>query len=101
MDPAPGLEPYKDHRDRLREFGYNDQEVRFLDLAATHSGYFTRRCYERTELTSRCSRNFCDTRMCRPRFRCTRKRSPSRSGQRMRWSSGSCSRVIRAQWQAN
>jgi hypothetical protein len=26
----------------LRDFGYNEQEARFLYLAATHSGYFTR-----------------------------------------------------------
>ena len=42
MDAKPGLDPHQDHLDRLREFGYNEQEARFLYLAATYSGYFTR-----------------------------------------------------------
>ncbi len=42
MDAKPGLDPHQDHLDRLRDFGYNKQEARFLYLAATHSGYFTR-----------------------------------------------------------
>jgi hypothetical protein len=42
MDPEPALDPHQDHFDRLQDFGYNEQEARFLFLAATHSGYFTR-----------------------------------------------------------
>ncbi len=42
MDAKPALDPHQDHLDRLRDFGYNEQEARFLFLAATHSGYFTR-----------------------------------------------------------
>jgi len=42
MDSEPALDPHRDHLDRLRDFGYNEQEARFLYLAATHSGYFTR-----------------------------------------------------------
>ena len=42
MDSKPALDPHQDHLDRLRDFGYNEQEARFLYLAATHSGYFTR-----------------------------------------------------------
>jgi hypothetical protein len=42
MDAKPALDPHRDHFDRLREIGYNEQEARFLYLAATHSGYFTR-----------------------------------------------------------
>jgi len=42
MDSEPALDPHQDHLDRLRDFGYNEQEARFLYLAATHSGYFTR-----------------------------------------------------------
>jgi len=41
MDAKPGLDPHQDQLDRLRQFGYNEQEARFLYLA-THSGYFTR-----------------------------------------------------------
>ena len=55
MGPTPGPESAKDHRDRLREFGYNDQEARFLCLAATHSGYFTRHQFLRfTRQTKGC-----------------------------------------------
>ncbi len=43
MDAKPVLDPHQDHLDRLRDFGYNKQEARFLYLAATHSGYLTRR----------------------------------------------------------
>jgi hypothetical protein len=43
MDAKPGLDPHQDHLDRLRDFGYNEQEAHFLYLAAIHSGYFTRR----------------------------------------------------------
>ena len=42
MDSKPALDPHQEHLDRLRDFGYNEQEARFLYLAATHSGYFTR-----------------------------------------------------------
>ena len=42
MDSKLALDPHQDHLDRLRDFGYNEQEARFLYLAATHSGYFTR-----------------------------------------------------------
>jgi hypothetical protein len=42
MDAKPALDPHKDHLDRLRDFGYNEQEARFIFLAVTHSGYFTR-----------------------------------------------------------
>jgi hypothetical protein len=42
MDSKPGLDPHQDHLDRLQDFGYNEREARFLYLAATHSGYFTR-----------------------------------------------------------
>jgi len=42
MDAKPALDPHQDHLDRLRDSGYNEQEARFLYLAATHSGYFTR-----------------------------------------------------------
>jgi hypothetical protein len=43
MDARSGLDPHQDHLDRLRGFGYNEQEAHFLYLAAIHSGYFTRR----------------------------------------------------------
>ncbi len=43
MDSKPALDPHQEHLDRLRDFGYNEQEARFLYLVATHSGYFTRR----------------------------------------------------------
>src|SRR5260370_9033787 len=43
MDAKPVLDPHQDHLDRLRDFGSNKQEARFLYLAATHSGYLTRR----------------------------------------------------------
>ena len=42
MDSTLALDPHQDHLDRLRNFGYNEQEARFLYLAATHSRYFTR-----------------------------------------------------------
>src|SRR5205823_8659942 len=42
MDAKPGLDPHQDQLDRLRDFGFNEQEAHFLYLAATHSGYFTR-----------------------------------------------------------
>lgn len=42
MDSKPALDPHQEHLDRLRDFGYNEQEAGFLYLAATHSGYFTR-----------------------------------------------------------
>src|SRR5216683_6227041 len=42
MDAKPALDPHQDHLDGLQDFGYNEQEARFLYLAATHSGYFTR-----------------------------------------------------------
>jgi hypothetical protein len=42
MDSKLALDPHQDDLDRLRDFGYNEQEARFLYLAATHSGYFTR-----------------------------------------------------------
>jgi hypothetical protein len=42
MDSEPALDPHQEQLDRLRDFGYNGQEARFLYLAATHSGYFTR-----------------------------------------------------------
>jgi hypothetical protein len=42
IDSKPALDPHQDHLDRLRHSGYNEQEARFLYLAATHSGYFTR-----------------------------------------------------------
>jgi len=38
----PGLDLHQDQLDRLRDYGFNEQEARFLYLAATHSGYFTR-----------------------------------------------------------
>jgi hypothetical protein len=43
MNSKAALDPHQEHLDRLRDFGYNEQEARFLYLAATHSGYFTRR----------------------------------------------------------
>jgi len=43
MDAKPAIDPHQDHLDRVRDFGYNGQEARFLYLAAAHSGYFTRR----------------------------------------------------------
>jgi hypothetical protein len=42
MDSEPALDPHQDQLDRLRDFGFNEQEAHFLYLAATHSGYFTR-----------------------------------------------------------
>ena len=42
MDAKPALDPHQNHLDRLQDSGYNNQEARFLYLAATHSGYFTR-----------------------------------------------------------
>ena len=42
MDSKPALDPHQDYLDELRDFGYNEPEARFLYLAATHSGYFTR-----------------------------------------------------------
>jgi hypothetical protein len=42
VDSTLALDPHQDHLDRLRDFGYNEHEARFLYLAATHSGYFTR-----------------------------------------------------------
>jgi len=42
MDTKSGLDPHQRHLDRLRDFGYTEQEARFLSLTATHSGYFTR-----------------------------------------------------------
>src|SRR5216684_4240623 len=42
MDAKPALDPHLDHLDRLQDSGYNEREARFLYLAATHSGYFTR-----------------------------------------------------------
>jgi hypothetical protein len=42
MDSNPALDPHQDHLDRLQDFGYTEREARFLYLAATHSGYFTR-----------------------------------------------------------
>ena len=42
MDSKPALDPRQDHLDRLQDFGYTEREARFLYLAATHSGYFTR-----------------------------------------------------------
>ncbi len=42
MDSKPALDPHQEYICRLRDFGYNKQEARFLYLAATHSGYFTR-----------------------------------------------------------
>ena len=42
MDSKPALDPHQDHLHRLRNFGYTEHEARFLCLAATHSGYFTR-----------------------------------------------------------
>ena len=42
MDSEPALDPHQDHLDRLQDFGFNEHEARFLCLAATHSGYFTR-----------------------------------------------------------
>jgi hypothetical protein len=42
MDAKPALDPHQDHLDRLQDFDYNKHEARFLYLAATHSGYFTR-----------------------------------------------------------
>lgn len=42
IDAKPGPDPHQDQFDRLRDFGFNEQEARFLYLAATHSGYFTR-----------------------------------------------------------
>jgi hypothetical protein len=54
MDAKP-LDPYQDHLDRLRDFGYKEQEARFLYLAATHSGYFTRHQFLRfTHQTKGC-----------------------------------------------
>lgn len=47
MDSKPAIEPHQDHHNRLRGFGYNEQEARFLDLTATHSGYFTRQQFLR------------------------------------------------------
>ncbi len=35
MDSKPALDPHQEHLDRLRDFGYNKQEARFLYLAAT------------------------------------------------------------------
>ena len=32
MDAKPALDPHQDHLDRLQEFGYNEQEARFLYL---------------------------------------------------------------------
>ncbi len=55
MDSKPTLKPHQDHVGRLRGFGYNEQEARFLDLAATHSGYFTRHQFLRfTRQTKGC-----------------------------------------------
>ncbi len=55
MDTKPALEPHQDGLDGLRGFGYNEQEARFLDLTATHSGYFTRRQFLRfTHQTKGC-----------------------------------------------
>jgi len=42
MDAKPGLASHQAQLDRLRDYGFNEQEARFLYLAATHSGYFTR-----------------------------------------------------------
>jgi hypothetical protein len=42
MDAKPALDPHQNHLDRLQDSGYNNQEARFLYLAAIHSGYFTR-----------------------------------------------------------
>jgi hypothetical protein len=42
MDTKSGLYPHQDHLNRLQDLGYTDREARFLYLAATHSGYFTR-----------------------------------------------------------
>lgn len=47
MDFKPAIEGQQDHLCRLRGFGYNEQEARFLYLAATHSGYFTRQQFLR------------------------------------------------------
>ena len=55
MDREPGLESDKNHLGILRDFGYNDQEARFLRLTATHSGYFTRHRFLRfTHQTKGC-----------------------------------------------
>jgi hypothetical protein len=55
MDFKPALAPHQDHLDRLRDFGFNEQEARFLFLAATHSGYFTRHQFLRfTDQTKGC-----------------------------------------------
>jgi len=42
-EAKPALDPHRNHLDRLQELGFNEQEAHFLYLAATHSGYFTRR----------------------------------------------------------
>ena len=55
MDIEAALDSNKNHFGVLREFGYNDQEARFLRLTATHSGYFTRRQFLRfTRQTKGC-----------------------------------------------
>jgi len=55
MDSEPSLEPHQARLDRLRGFGYNEEEARFLDLTATHSGYFTRQQFLRfTRQTKGC-----------------------------------------------
>ena len=55
MDSEPALESDKNHLGILREFGYNDQEARFLRITATHSGYFTRHQFLRfTHQTKGC-----------------------------------------------
>jgi hypothetical protein len=42
MDSEPALDPRRGQLDRVRDSGFNQQEARFLYLAAIHSGYFTR-----------------------------------------------------------
>src|SRR5216684_6895188 len=55
MDAKPALDPHLDHLDRLQDSGYNEREARFLYLAATHSGYFTRHQFLRfTRQTKGC-----------------------------------------------
>ena len=55
MDSKPALDPQQDHLNRLRDSGYNEQEARFLSLAAAHSGYFTRQQFLRfTHQTKGC-----------------------------------------------